>query len=246
MHIGDTKFSLIAFPSQSRADGLLVHIQANLASRTPLFRSPTGRENKFEIAGFRNNWVGTKWWSNEGESAWLRNSGDFELTEFQIARFDCRTEKGRGTFGRNIGPTQAVRVLDLAGFSMTLLFPQRLAEPSRFSWLEEKNIFMEPPKPQIRDETTWDKIISKSPFSMKSNDWQTIMKRNVYALLDPLPPSSPSHIWKIVPTKGGGGRCGRMLWNKVCWCGKAFVPVWNFRLLTKPSEAGDMLPHIIS
>ena len=26
---------------------------------------------------------------NEGESAWLRNSGDFELAEFEIARFDC-------------------------------------------------------------------------------------------------------------------------------------------------------------
>ena len=47
---------------------------------------------EFEIAGFRNNWVTTKWLSKEGESAWLRNSGYSELTEFEIARCDCKKE----------------------------------------------------------------------------------------------------------------------------------------------------------
>ena len=42
------------------------------------------KKRGFEIL----NRVSTKWRSNEGESAWLRNSGDFELTEFEIARFD--------------------------------------------------------------------------------------------------------------------------------------------------------------
>ena len=34
--------------------------------------------------GFRNNWVSTKWPSNKQDSAWIWNSGDFELTEFEV------------------------------------------------------------------------------------------------------------------------------------------------------------------
>ena len=50
--------------------------QRPLSSRTPLlFRSPTGCENRFEIAGLRNN-------------------RDFKLTEFKIARFDCILHAG--------------------------------------------------------------------------------------------------------------------------------------------------------
>ena len=69
------------------------HAQKPWYSQTPLFWSPTGHANKFEIAGFQNNQVSTKWGSNEGESAWLRNSGDFELPEFEIARCDCMSKK---------------------------------------------------------------------------------------------------------------------------------------------------------
>ena len=39
-----------------------------------------------------NNWVSTKWGSNEGESAWLWNTGDFKLIKFEIASFNCITQ----------------------------------------------------------------------------------------------------------------------------------------------------------
>ena len=60
-------------------------------SRTTLFRSPKGNEKKFEIAGLRNNRGSVK---GMGKCKGIRSSfeihcsGDFELTEFEIARFD--------------------------------------------------------------------------------------------------------------------------------------------------------------
>ena len=58
-------------------------------SWTSIFRSPRDMKSSFEIVGFRNNWVNT----SERDSAWLRNSRDFELTEFEIARFDCTSKR---------------------------------------------------------------------------------------------------------------------------------------------------------
>ena len=58
-------------------------------SRIPLFWSPKGNGKKFEIAGFRNIQGSVKGKGKiQGHSIFLRNSGDFELTEFEIAGFD--------------------------------------------------------------------------------------------------------------------------------------------------------------
>ena len=46
-------------------------------------------EKKFEIAGFQNIQGSVKGKGKiQGRSIFLRNSGDFELTEFEIAGFD--------------------------------------------------------------------------------------------------------------------------------------------------------------
>ena len=45
-------------------------------------------EKKFEIAGFQNIQGSVKGGKIQGHSIFLRNSGDFELTEFEIAGFD--------------------------------------------------------------------------------------------------------------------------------------------------------------
>ena len=51
------------------------------------FEVPREMEKKFEIAGFRNNQGSVK---GKGKSKGIRSScGDFELTEFEIAGFDC-------------------------------------------------------------------------------------------------------------------------------------------------------------
>ena len=60
-----------------------IEIQSNLTISTS-----TGHE-KFEIAGFQNNRVtycgsSIKWRSNQGDSTWLWNSGDFEIARFNF------------------------------------------------------------------------------------------------------------------------------------------------------------------
>ena len=46
-------------------------------------------EKKFEIAGFQNIQGSVKGKGKiQGHSIFLQNSGDFELTEFEIAGFD--------------------------------------------------------------------------------------------------------------------------------------------------------------
>ena len=74
-------------------------------SRTPLFRSLKGNGKKVEIARFRNNRGSVKRRVNPREFDLPRNSGDFELTEFEIAGFDCIIlNLKRQTSGRHFGP----------------------------------------------------------------------------------------------------------------------------------------------
>ena len=61
-----------------------------LQSNPRYFEVPREMEKKFEMAGFQNNQGKRKGDGLiQGKSIFLRNSGDFELTEFEIAGFDC-------------------------------------------------------------------------------------------------------------------------------------------------------------